>query len=171
MARRYTDRDRANVYVAMTVNNGNIARSARDTAVPEATIRDWRDTWDRDGGPSSDVLALAAGAATDFVIDASRIRDKALAALERLIDQGEVKPAQLVATIGMSEDKIRLAEGLATSRSETVQTLPSANELREKLKEYVLDALRVTDERDKDIRDGRVTEIIPLKELQKTPGG
>lgn len=167
MARRtYTDQDRANVYVAMRVNDGNIARSSRDTGVPEATVRDWRDTWERDGGPTAEVLELAAGAATDFVIDATRVRDKALAELERQIDAKEVKPAQLIAAVGMAEDKIRLAKGLATSRSETVQKLPDPEELRSKLAEYIIDALSKADERDEDIKHSEGAEIIPFRELR-----
>lgn len=163
MARRtYTDQDRANVYVAMRVNNDNIARSSRDTSVPEATIRDWRDSWERDGGPPPEVLELAAGAATDFVIDATRVRDKALAELERQIDSREVKAAQLIAAVGMAEDKIRLAKGLATSRSETVQTLPDPETLRETLHQYIMDTLAKSDERDTDIRDSEGAEIIPI---------
>lgn len=167
MARRtYTDQDRANVYVAMRVNDGNIARSSRDTGVPEATVRDWRDTWEREGGPSTEVLELAAGAATDFVIDATRVRDKALAELERQIDAKEVKPAQLIAAVGMAEDKIRLAKGLATSRSETVQKLPDPEELRSKLAEYIIEALSKADERDEDIKHSEGAEIIPFRELR-----
>ena len=170
MAKRtYTDQDRANVYVAMRVNNENIARSSRDTTVPEATIRDWRDTWARDGGPPQEVLELAAGTATDFVIDATRVRDKALAELERQIDARDVKAAQLIAAVGMAEDKIRLAKGLATSRSETVQTLPDAEKLRELMQGYVRDTLLATDERDQDINDGEGAEIIPIdRELRAT---
>lgn len=164
MAKRtYTDRDRANVYVALRVNSDNIARSSRDTGVPEATIRDWRDMWVRDGGAPQEIIELAAGAATDFVIDATRVRDKAIAELERLIDSGEVKPAQLVATIGMTEDKIRLAKGLATSRSETVQTLPDPEELRDMLGRYIVETLAKTDERDADINEGEGAEIIPIR--------
>lgn len=167
MAKRtYTDQDRANVYVALRVNNDNIARSSRDTSVPEATIRDWKNAWERDGGAPQEILELAAGAATDFVIDATRVRDKALLELERLIDNREVKPAQLIAAVGMSEDKIRLAKGLATSRSETVQRLPDPEELRAKLHEYIVETLVKTDERDADIRDSEGAEIIPFKELQ-----
>lgn len=161
--RTYTDQDMANVYVALRVNNDNIARSSRDTGVPQSTVRDWRETWSRDGGAPEHILELAAGAATDFVIDATRVRDKALAALERMIDSGEVKPAQLVATIGMSEDKIRLAKGLATTRSETVQTLPDPEKLRAMLGTYITETLAKTDERDADINDGEGAEIIPIR--------
>lgn len=168
MARRtYTDQDRANVYVAMRVNNENIARSSRDTTVPEATIRDWRDTWARDGGPPSEVLELAAGTATDFVIDATRVRDKALAELERQIDARDVKAAQLIAAVGMAEDKIRLAKGLATSRSETVQTKVDPEAFRAEFEKYITDTLAKTDERDADINQGEGAEIIPIRrELQ-----
>lgn len=165
--RTYTDRDMANVYVALRVNNDNVARSSRDTGVPGSTIRDWRDTWERDGGAPQEIIELAAGAATDFVIDATRLRDKALAALEALIDSGEVKPAQLVATIAVAEDKIRLAKGLATSRSESVRVDIDPKEIRDQLAAYIHDATRLADQRDKDINAGEGAEIIQLRpELQ-----
>jgi transposase-like protein len=165
--RTYTDRDMANVYVALRVNNDNIARSARDTGVPESTVRDWRSTWERDGGAPQNIIEMAAGAATDFVIDATRLRDKALAELERLIDSGEVKPAQLIAAVAVTEDKIRLAKGLATSRSESVRVDVDPKEVRDQLAKYIQDAIAVTDARDKDINEGEGAEIIQLRpELQ-----
>lgn len=155
------------MYCALQVNSGNIARSARDTGVPQSTVRDWRDTWERDGGAPEHIIHLAANAAADVVLDLTRVRDKAIAELERMIDSGEVKPAQLVATIGMSEDKIRLAKGLATSRSETVHSLPDPETLREQLQSYVLETLATTDKRDADINEGEGAEIIPIRqELQ-----
>lgn len=168
MAKRtYTDRDMANVYVALRVNNDNVARSARDTGVPESTVRDWRATWERDGGAPQHIIELAAGAATDFVIDATRLRDKALAELERLIDSGEVKPAQLIAAIAVTEDKIRLAKGLATSRSESVRVEIDPKEIRDQLASYIRDAAALADQRDKDINEGEGAEIIQLRpELQ-----
>lgn len=170
MAKRtYTDQDMANVYCALQVNDSNVARSARDTGVPESTVRDWRATWERDGGAPDHIIELAAVSAANVVIDLTRVRDKAIAELERMIDSGEVKPAQLVATIGMSEDKIRLAKGLATSRSESVRVEIDPKEIRDQLASYIRDAAALADQRDKDINEGEGAEIIQLR--QELPTG
>jgi hypothetical protein len=49
-----------------------------------------------------------------------------------LIPQAEVKQLSAIATvIGIMDDKLRLAQGLATKRTETVHTLPSKEDMRE----------------------------------------
>lgn len=160
MAKRvYSDQDRANVYFALEVNNGNIKRTSRDTGIPEATIRDWRDGWARDGVPS-EIENLSAKAATEFVESAEEVRDLALTELRRQILAGEVKAAQLIATVGVLEDKIRLGKGLATSRTETVHTVDPA-EVRKELEGYVLKALEMESEREADIIDAEFEEITP----------
>lgn len=162
MARRiYNDQDKANVHVALTVNNGNIRRTGRDTGIPEATIRSWRDTWDRDGLPA-EVETLSEETSYDTVSEMETVRDLALSDLKKQILTGEVKPAQLIATVGMLEDKIRLGKGLATSRSESTHLQLEAPEVvRQQLTEYVLDVLKKSDERDQDIIDAEAVEITP----------
>lgn len=160
MAKRtYSDEQRANVYFALQVNNDNIARTSRDTGVPEATVRDWRATWERDGVPP-EVLNVSENIATDFVEAAEEVRDLALDELRRQIVAGEVKAAQLIATVGVLEDKIRLGKGLATSRSETVHAVDPAA-IRKELEAYVLDAINTEAEREQDIIDAEFEEITP----------
>lgn len=162
MARRiYNDQDKANVLVALTVNNGNIRRTGRDTGIPEATIRSWRDLWDREGVPA-ELEVLSENTALDTVEEMEVVRDLALADLKRQIQTGEVKPAQLIATVGVLEDKIRLGKGLATSRSESTHIqLEAPEEIRKQLTEYVMDVLAKSDERDQDIIDAEAVEITP----------
>lgn len=147
--RIYTEADKAAVYVALTVNDGNIRRTSLNTAVPESTIREWRDAW-KNGEPTPDP-DLIEGSATEFIEEAEGVRDLALRTLRQQIEKGEVKAAQLVATVGMLEDKIRLGRGLATSRSETVHSLPEPEEYMDALREYLVDALKQHKEREQDI--------------------
>jgi transposase-like protein len=161
--RTYSDEQRAAVLLALEVNQGNIARTARNTGVPEATVRDWRDTWEREGVPP-ELMAVTEQIATDFVEAAEEIRDLAMADLKRQILAMEVKPAQLIATIGVLEDKIRLGKGLATSRSETVHTVDPAA-IRAELESYVLSALEAEAEREQDIIDAEWEEQSPQGEL------
>jgi hypothetical protein len=52
--------------------------------------------------------------------------------LEDLIPEAEVKQLGTLATVvGIMDDKIRLAHGLATKRTETVHTLPSKEDMKE----------------------------------------
>lgn len=163
MARRiYNDEHKASVYFTLEVNNGNIKRTARDTGIPENTIRDWRNEWEREGVPQ-EILSRTEAIAGDFLEQATDVRDLALEELKRQIQRGEVRAAQLVAAVGMLEDKIRLGKGLATSRSETVHTVDAAA-LRKELEGYVLTALDAEAEREADIIDAEFTEEQP-KEL------
>ena len=58
-------------------------------------------------------------AVDNFAEDASRVRDKALARLEEIIDTSD-KPRDLATVIGILDDKITRAKGLPTSRTETL---------------------------------------------------
>lgn len=161
MARRlYTDEERASVLVALTVNDGNVARSSRDTGVAESTVRDWKQQWDREGVPL-ELQTLADSIATGFVHDAERVRDKALKKLEDAIDAGEVKAQNLITVVGVLEDKIRLGKGLATSRKETVHSLPDPQEVQQQLAGAVYAILDAAQKRELDIIDAEVVETSP----------
>lgn len=120
MARRsqYTDADRARVHVALQINDGNIKRSARDTGIPVATVRDWKRKWESEGVPEG-VAEAQTEAVDTFTENASRVRDKALARLEQVIDNTD-RPKDLATVIGILDDKITRARGLPTSRQETL---------------------------------------------------
>lgn len=158
--RIYSDEQKAAVYFALEVNNGNVLRTSRDTGIPETTVRDWNREWQRDGVPM-DILNISQEVAQDFIDAAENVRDLALSELRRQIEAREVKAAQLIATVGVLEDKIRLGKGLATSRSETVHTVDAAA-LREELEGYVLRALDAESEREQDIIDAEFEEQAPM---------
>lgn len=132
MARRvYTDRDRALVYTTLTANEGNVKRTSRETGIPIATVRDWKQKWEKGGLPDTVEEALPA-VAEEFTADATRIRNKALIRLEQKIDADQVGAKDLLVAVGVLTDKVRLVEGKATSRTENVSsgTLP-VDEVRE----------------------------------------
>lgn len=158
MARRvYSDEDRARAFVALTTNGGNIKRTVRDTGIPESTLRGFIRDWE-ENGPPADVGKIAE-IAGEFVEDATRVRDKALAELERKIP--DAKPSELVATVGMLSDKINMAKGLATSRSETVHALPPAEDVAQVLGAALQAALVAARERDVEIIDAEVVAELP----------
>lgn len=124
---KWTDEDRAAVQLALTVNDGNVERTTRDTGIPAQTVRDWKRKWAREGPPVV-VADKAVDQAGDFVAKAVAIREKALALLEERL--GDIKnPKDYAVIIGILTEKINLATGLATSRTETVHSGPSPAEL------------------------------------------
>lgn len=159
MARAYTDDDRARAYVYLTANEGNIKRTARETGIPISTLRTWRDEWEAAGPPDTADVVVVAG---EFVQDAERVRNKALLELEKKIPQAT--PSALVATIGMLTDKLNIAQGLATSRHETIHSLPSGEDIKAVLGPVLERAIQAAQMRDEEIIDA---EVIDLKALPK----
>lgn len=130
--RTYSDRDKALVYAELSVNEGNIKRTARNTGVPVATVRRWRDEWERNGVPES-VHTEVAPIAGEFLQDAIRIRGKLLVSLEAMLDRGDKATIPQISTaIGILSDKIRAYEALTESKQvEHKIVLPPAEELQQ----------------------------------------
>jgi transposase-like protein len=126
--RTYTDKDKATVWAMLTANEGNVSRTVRETGVPASTIREWRDEW-KDNPPDWSEEDLAP--VHEFVEKAETVRDYILNQYFDAVQRGEVKAEKLPVHIAIFDDKIRLHKGMATSRNETVTTLPKAEELRE----------------------------------------
>lgn len=161
MAKRiYSDEDKAAVFIALEVNQGNIARTSRDTGIPQSTVRDWKGEWETEGVPEA-LRAQATESADEFVSVMKRLRMRAAQLMEGNLH--EAKPNQLAVILGILDDKIRLADGLATSRSETVHALPSPEEMRELFVGMVTGALEAQTARQHDIIDLKVSE--PAKAL------
>lgn len=149
----YTPEQMAHAYVVLETNQGNVKRTARDCNLPESTIRRWRDLWLEEGPPDIEAVAQEV---TDFVEDAERVRDKALKVLEGKLDSAT--PSALVATIGMLQDKVSIAKGLATSRNETVHTLPSPEEIAGTLGAVLQGAIQAARARDYDIIEAELVD-------------
>lgn len=127
----WSDKDRAAAYVIWVANDKNTRRTARDTGVPHGTLRHWVKEW-AENGPPEQVMDEMSAQVYEFVHHANRVRESAMRKLEELIPQAEVKQLSAIATVvGIMDDKIRLASGLATKRTETVHTLPSRDEMKE----------------------------------------
>jgi transposase-like protein len=152
----YTEADKAQAYVVLATNAGNIKRTVRHTGVPEGTLRGWIRYWEENGPPATGEVEAAAG---DFLSDAVRVRDKALIALESKL--GDATPSALVATVGMLTDKIFVASGLATSRTETVHSLPPADEIRTALQAAMSGVLDAARKREHELIEADVVEQSP----------
>ncbi len=127
----WDDDSKAAVYVQWVGNGKNVRQTSRDTGVPHTTVAYWAKAWEKDGPPANLDDKIRANA-YEFVHHATSVREKAMNKLEELIPQAEVKQLSAIATvIGIMDDKLRLAQGLATKRTETVHTLPSKEDMRE----------------------------------------
>lgn len=152
----YSEADKANAYVVLTTNAGNIKRTVRHTGVPEGTLRGWIRQWEESGPPEvGEIVESVEG----FLSDATRVRDKALKVLETKLDSAS--PAQLVTAVGVLTDKIHLAQGLATSRTETVHSLPPAEEIREALQAAMAGALDAARMREHELLEAEGVEQSP----------
>src|SRR5438128_2606155 len=96
--RIYSDQEKAAVFVALGVNNGNITRAARDTGIPQSTVRSWKQEWELNGVPT-ELQQEAEEQATEIVAVMERVRGKALALLENTLH--EAKPKELATIFGI----------------------------------------------------------------------
>ena len=127
----WTDEDKAAAYVIWVSNDKNIRATARQCGIGHTTIAYWVKQWEKDGPPQRLDDKIRANA-YEFVHHASSVREQAMKKLEELIPEAEIKQLGTLATVvGIMDDKIRLAQGLATKRTETVHTLPTKEEMKE----------------------------------------
>lgn len=163
LAKRFewTVEDKASAYVQWVMNERNVRKTCRETGVPHGTLRHWVKDWEENGPPEGGMNAVE-HAAQGFVHQASRVRQQALSKLEELIPDAEVKQLSAVATVvGIMDDKIRLASGLATKRTETVHTLPSREDMKELMSGFVDGLVGAAESRAVEIIDGEVIEEQP----------
>ena len=154
----YSEEDRARVYVVLSANDGNVKRTARETGVPEGTVRRWRDEF-KESPPSTELVEQAAG---DFVGEADSLRMQGLEVLKLKLEQLKANPkdvnvGQVTTMIGILTDKIDRAQGLATSKVEHEHKLNS-QDIREALVGFVQDMQTLSRSREEEIQDAEVIE-------------
>lgn len=154
----WTDEDKAAAYVLWITNDKNVRKTCRDANIPHSTFRYWVQEWEESGPPDSVVDKLPEQV-YEFVHHASRVRETAMKKLEELIPEAEVKQLSAIATVvGIMDDKIRLASGLATKRTETVHTLPTRDEMKELMSGLVDGIVGAAEIRAGDIIDVEIEE-------------
>lgn len=127
--RVYTDKDRAAVYAELTVNDGNVKRTARNLNIPVPTVRRWKQGWEREGVPKEVTTALEP-VVSDFLADALRLRGKLLVRLEELVDSNDVNAREITTALGVLSDKIRAYENIPSQKVEHTFQLPPQAEIR-----------------------------------------
>jgi len=143
------------VYVVLETNDRNVKRTARDTGVPENTVRRWRDEWKTNGPPSLDEVTEAA---FEYATAVESTRDLALQKIHERIAKGEGTLAQLATVFGVLTDKIDRARGIADRRVEHVHSLPSPDEIRATLGALVQSAQAGHAVREEEIVDAEFIE-------------
>ena len=154
--RTFSEADKAAGLVTLAANDGNVKRTARDLGVSTVTVRRWRDQAQHGQGPSQALV----GAATDtFVADATRVRNKAMALIEAKLDKGEGTLSDLNRVYGTATDKINVAKGLPTSRTETVTNEQSREDMARLMAATIAGAIEAARTRSEVIEATVVREI------------
>lgn len=155
----YTAEDKARAYVILQTNEGNLKRTARDTGIPEPTIRRWRNEWASQGAPPLDMIEEAA---TDMVTEAEKVRDLSLQRIRERLESDNVKDQgtlpQLATVFGIVTDKIDRARGIADKRVEHVHALPSPEDIRGALVALVQGVQQGHAVREEEIEDAEIIE-------------
>lgn len=163
----YDDAAKAKAYVVLTANDGNIKRTARETGIPESTLRAWRTDWQNDGPPNLEDPVVAE-AVTGFIDEAKEVRGLALDVIRKKLvllqdNPKDVNVAQVTTLIGILTDKIDRAAGLDPgSRVDHYHHLPAPEELRALMATYVEGTAELAAQRDAEIVDAEIVEQAAL---------
>jgi transposase-like protein len=114
---KYTDEDKGAVLRSLTLNDGNITRTARELNIPKGTVQTWKAEWERHGA-SEEIVVAASEQAEQFIADATRARDTALSKWEEKVNNDEVAARDLMTGVGVLTDKLNLAKGLDRKNSD-----------------------------------------------------
>lgn len=153
---QYSDADKARVFVTLAANTGNVKRTARETGVPENTVRRWKAEFE-ENPPAAELIEAEATTFTDL---ARKVRHEALVQLRKKIPDAKV--SELVATVGMLDDKVTRVEGIDRQvRVDHHHHLPSADEVRELLGGLRIGAIEQARQRQAELVDAELVEQAP----------
>tara|TARA_R110000823_G_scaffold277831_2_gene396329 strand:- start:13453 stop:13968 length:516 start_codon:yes stop_codon:yes gene_type:complete len=154
----WTDEAKAQIYVQWVANDRNVRKTSREFGIPHGTLRYWTKEWE-ESGPPAELNDIIANDAYEFVHHANRVREQAMLKLEELIPQAESKQLSAIATVvGIMDDKIRLASGLATKRTENTYVLPSQSDVKELMGAFVEGLVGSAIDRANEVIDVEVVE-------------
>jgi transposase-like protein len=155
----YSAEDKGRAYVVLQTNEGNLKRTARDTGIPEPTIRRWRNEWAAEGPPPTDMIEQEA---TGYIGEAEVVRNLALRRIKERLESDNVKEQgtlpQLATVYGIVTDKIDRARGIADRTVEHRHSLPSPDEIRGALTALVAGVQQGHAAREEEIEDAEIIE-------------
>jgi len=169
LPREYSPEDRAQAFVVLNANDGNLKRTARDTGIPEPTLRRWRKQWDESGPPA---IELVEEVVINYVDEMEKTRDLSLTRIRERLESENVKDQgtlpQLATVFGILTDKIDRARGLTDKRVEHVHSLPSPDEIRSVLGALVEGVRAGHEIREEEIEDAEILDEEPRALPQST---
>lgn len=159
---QYSEADRARVYTALLANEGNVKRTARETGVPESTVRSMRKQFE-ENPPAPEAISEAAA---DFVAEAKQVRDLALQRIKERLNSTSVRDQgtlpQLTTVVGILDDKITRVEGpVNRTQVDHVHHLPSADEARALLGDLLTGAIDSGRQ-----RQAELAEVIDVEQAE-----
>lgn len=156
---KFTEADRARVFVSLTANDGLVKRTARDTGIPETTVRRWKTDWEKNGPPDTSELAEAIDT---FVEEADTVKLEALREIRKRIPESKTTVSALIAVVGVLDDKTARVKGIGqSSKVEHKLVLPSAQEARELMQGFLEAGAEAARRRDEEIVDAEFVEQAP----------
>lgn len=118
----YTPQQRAEALVTLESNGGNIAQTANQLNIGEATLHRWIDESSENGVHKSDLAVATAeimpSTREEFISELKDVRNRVLKRLAETVD--DLKAREAAITLGILIDKTELLEGNATSRTAIV---------------------------------------------------
>lgn len=158
---KYTDEDRARVNAELTISDGNVKQTSRNTNVPEATVRLWKKRWETDGIPA-EVAVRTNEAVEKFLDDAQHVRAEATAKIRDALPHIVLKNANdvkaLATVVGIYDDKITRVNVRPAQINQTNIVLADSREIQERFQGYIQNMLSASRERDSDI-ESSVVEV------------
>jgi transposase-like protein len=156
----YEETHKAHVYVVLTANDGNVKRTARETGIPENTVRGWKNDFATNGPPGEEVVEHAL---EDFTVSADKVRTLGLEVLRRKLellkkDPKTVNVGQVSTMIGILTDKVDRARGLDVRRVEHQHHLPSPEEARALVMAFAENLRESAIAREAEIVDAEIVE-------------
>jgi len=155
--RTYSDDDKGRVFAALTINDGNATKTARELGIPKPTVVAWKNEWKKEG-PSTEIVKAAEEHAEQFIEDATRIRDKALSKWEAKVDKDEVAARDLMTGVGVLTDKLNAAKTLKPAEQKE-QISPA--HMRELARGLIEGAVTMAREREEIIQEADYEVIEP----------
>lgn len=147
------------MFAALTINEGNATRTARELGLPKPTVVKWKKEWEKNG-PSKEVMVAAEAQAEQFIADATRIRDKALSKWEAKVDEDEVAARDLMTGVGVLTDKLNAARTLKAP--EQKEQLSPAH-MRELARGLIEGAVTMAKQREEEIIEADYEVVEPLE--------
>ena len=157
---QYSEADRMNVYSALVANDWQIKTAARETGIPETTVRRWSKEFKQN--PPAQEAVEAALESSDYVADLRDARNEALAALRTKIP--EMSGRDLATTYGILTDKLARVDGEKKKDNEHhhFHHLPPAEEVAGLLQGLGAQALDASRQRQSELESRDLREQLAL---------